>query len=474
MPDGVVKWFDPSSGEGIIRRGGRRYAVRASAIEPAARVSGARVHFDIVRDEGTKRAERVTLRTGMRVARSQSRFGDLSGSRAPDAAGGSPSAIDGPDLGREREAHPARAVEQWALLMAEGRLDEATLLYAPDAVLHERSGDVHGADHIRRRWESSPLLGTEAALALRGIGANRFEAIWEADGAEPIVSRFRVAHGLVAEQWHEVDATAPEAEPEEEPSVEVSTAGRVPARIRSYAIERIEKVLAEISQPVLHTSVRLEQIADPSRDRPASARVMVDIDGEPVRAQVRAATMTEAVDLVESRLRRRLEHLAEHRQALRRRGPTSPAGEWRHGDAPTERPRYHPRPFEDREIVRHKSFTTAEATVDEAIFDLEALDYDFFLFADLATGQDAVVHRRPGGTYGLQYRSGPGDETVEETAAAVDVSPEPAPWLALSEARDRLDVTGAPWIFFVDSERDRGHVLYRRYDGHYGLITPAD
>ncbi len=473
MPDGVVQWFDPSRGEGIIRRGGRRYAVRASAIEPVARVSGARVHFDIVRDDGANRAERVTLRNGTRVARSQRRFGDLSGSRAPDAAGGTSPAIDGPDLGRGREAHPARAVEQWAALMAEGRLDEAILLYAPDAVLHEGAGDVHGTDRIRRRWASSPLLGTEIPVALRGIGAHSFEAIWEAEDAAPIVSRFRVEHGLVAEQWHELAMDPPEPESGSEPGVEMSTAGRVPERIRSYAIERIEKVLTEISQPVLFATVRLEQIDDPSRDRPASVRVMIDIDGEPVRAQVRAATMTEAIDLVESRLRRRLEHLAEHRQALRRRGPSSPPGEWRHGDSPTERPRYHPRPFEDREIVRHKSFSADAATVDEAIFDLEALDYDFFLFTDLATGQDAVVHRRPGGTYGLQYRSAPGDEPIEETVAAVDVSPEAAPWLTLTEARDRLDVTGAPWIFFVD-DRDRGHVLYRRHDGHYGLITPAD
>ena len=236
MPDGVVQWFDPSSGEGIIRRGGRRYAVRASAIEPAARVGGARVHFDIVRDEGTKRAERVTLRTGMRVARSQSRFGDLSGARAPDAAGGPSSSADAPDLGRDRGAHPARAVEQWASLLAAGRLDEAMLLYAPDAALHERAGDVNGVDHIRRSWESNPLLGQERPVVVRGIGADGFEAIWDDPDHEPVVSRFRVVHGLIAEQWHEVEPTEqPESESEPGPTVELSIAGRVPGRIRSYA-----------------------------------------------------------------------------------------------------------------------------------------------------------------------------------------------------------------------------------------------
>jgi hypothetical protein len=31
-----------------------------------------------------------------------------------------------------------------------------------------------------------------------------------------------------------------------------------------------------------------------------------------------------------------------------------------------------------------------------------------------------------------------------------------------------------PFLFFVDAERGRGAVLYHRYDGHYGLIAPAD
>jgi hypothetical protein len=32
----------------------------------------------------------------------------------------------------------------------------------------------------------------------------------------------------------------------------------------------------------------------------------------------------------------------------------------------------------------------------------------------------------------------------------------------------------APDIFFVDSDHGRGHVLYRRFDGHYGMIVSSD
>src|SRR5690606_19588023 len=37
-----------------------------------------------------------------------------------------------------------------------------------------------------------------------------------------------------------------------------------------------------------------------------------------------------------------------------------------------------------------------------------------------------------------------------------------------------LDMTGEPYVFFEDPETGRGAVAYRRYDGHYGVIVPAD
>ncbi|MEU9044774.1 MULTISPECIES: sigma 54 modulation/S30EA ribosomal C-terminal domain-containing protein [unclassified Kitasatospora] len=36
-----------------------------------------------------------------------------------------------------------------------------------------------------------------------------------------------------------------------------------------------------------------------------------------------------------------------------------------------------------------------------------------------------------------------------------------------------IDLTGLPFVFFTDTATSRGNVLYHRYDGHYGLITPA-
>lgn len=50
----------------------------------------------------------------------------------------------------------------------------------------------------------------------------------------------------------------------------------------------------------------------------------------------------------------------------------------------------------------------------------------------------------------------------------------PAPRLELAEAQARLEALGQPFMFFVNSQTGRGNLLYHRYDGDFGLITPAD
>lgn len=452
MPNGVLQWFDDAAGEGRIIHAGRRYKVERREIEPEARAAGARVHFDI--DPHAKDvAVNVSLRHGTRVNRRQRRFGDQTGTRSPDAGG------------------PIPLVTEWTSLLARGELDDLMALYAPSASLHAEGETLVGSTAIRRYWERSPLLRGPAPSSIRGDDdAVRVE--WDAlePGGETVASRLVVRRGEIVEQRMGAEAVL---ERGAQAPIQVSTDGAITEDERTYALRKLEKVLDDLERPVLHAQLRLYRAADPARERPVLARATVDVDGEPVRAHVAGQTAQEAVDLLEARLRDRLDRVEEQLRTLRRRSPTSPPGEWRHGDLPAPRPPFFPRPVEEREIVRHKTFSPEEATVDEAIYDMEAMDLDFLLFVDLATGDDSLVHRLPGGAYGVVHLNGGGAEPSPPSAAAVEVDPRPAPDLSVQEARERLDAGGEPWVFFRDTGTGRCHVLYRRYDGHYGLITPA-
>jgi len=257
--------------------------------------------------------------------------------------------------------------------------------------------------------------------------------------------------------------------------VQVRTRGPVPSFAGSYAARKIGSLAHLISRPVLSARVRLTQCENPSLVRPAIAQATIDINGRIVRAHVASTSMREAVDALEDRLRDQLDRLAPDwcsgpaAVIPGQRNPGKGSGRRR---SPRRRPDVESRPVPEREIVRRKSIAMDTLTADEAAYDLELLDYDFYLFRLLSTGQDAVLYR----TSPLDYRldtvhpapTGTGGGAPHLTCSTVA-----APRLTTREAVDRLDHTGLPFVFFADDETGRGTVLYHRYDGHYGLIEPV-
>jgi ribosome-associated translation inhibitor RaiA len=245
--------------------------------------------------------------------------------------------------------------------------------------------------------------------------------------------------------------------------------GDVPDAMVAYARSKTVAI-ADLSRvPILGIEIRLDHHTDPARERPNHVELTIDLDGTPVRAQRSAATMSEAIDRAAERLRRRVEAASERPRArhLRHRDDAS----WHHGDPSSERPEVYPRPIEERELVRRKTIAMHPESIDEAIFDLESLDHDFFLFVHDETGADAVVSRDHG-AYALVQRV-PTPEAIERSRA--DVHPGPPPLRRTpADAIATLDRTNAPFVFFVDVGTGRGLVTYRRYDGHYGIIVPAE
>ena len=249
--------------------------------------------------------------------------------------------------------------------------------------------------------------------------------------------------------------------------VEVTLRGNVGEFAGDYARGKISSALEVARDPVLHARVVLDWKRDPALERPALAEVSVDVKGKTVRARTTAPTMNEAVDELDLRLRRQLVDLQDRERTRHRWTGVSGERGWRHGDLPRRPVGYFPRPVDSREVVRHKSFASEPMTVDEAAYEMDLLDHDFFLYRDARSGGPALVHRLGPGCYGVR-----GVAIDEETVESVTHEGTP-PTLGDDEARARLEAEDAPFVFYLEPETGEGRVLYHRYDGHYGLITLA-
>jgi ribosome-associated translation inhibitor RaiA len=248
--------------------------------------------------------------------------------------------------------------------------------------------------------------------------------------------------------------------------------GPVSSDAVAYAMKRLGRVIDRVAEPVQFVRTKLTVAPDPARRRPALAEVTVDINGDVVRAHVAAAEMHEAIDLLQRRLRDQLEHRAERRQALHRFGATAHhPGRWRHGRLAALRPEYLQRPADDRQLVRHKTVALDEISVEDAAFQLDQLDYDFLLFRLPGTGADAVLHRTGGRELRLSSLRPP---EVQATTSehSIEIDQGTPPTLTVADAVDMLDASRQQFVFFANTVTGRGNVVYRRYDGNYGLITP--
>jgi ribosome-associated translation inhibitor RaiA len=221
----------------------------------------------------------------------------------------------------------------------------------------------------------------------------------------------------------------------------IVAAGDISVRAREYVTDKLADLARFAPLPVLSAHARVTRVAHRDAAKRVIVEVHLDVNGRPVRVQVAAASSYEATDVARYRLRRKLSQLGWH--PARTNGRPRP-----------HRPGYTQRAAGQREGVRHKTFGPAPATMEEALSDLELMDYDFVLFTDAGSGMEELVCR--GGAGGYQ----------------ISVLAE-APRLTPAAAVGVLDFTDAPFIFFANTSTGRGNVLYRRHDGHYGLIAPA-
>ncbi len=212
--------------------------------------------------------------------------------------------------------------------------------------------------------------------------------------------------------------------------MEIAVVGRhteVSERFRRHVAEKMEKVphLAPRAQRI---DVEITHERNP-RQSDSSERVELTVRGKGpvVRAEASADDPYAALDLASATLMERLRR-ARDRRKDHRNGPAAPI------DVPASDPASAVEDDGDvREttvgpdgsvetawgdspiVIREKLHQAEPMTLDDALYEMEMVGHDFFLFIDADSGLPSVAYRRRGWSYGVIRL----DAQVEMRAAVV-------------------------------------------------------
>jgi ribosomal subunit interface protein len=205
--------------------------------------------------------------------------------------------------------------------------------------------------------------------------------------------------------------------------VEIVVTGRhteVPDRFRRHLEEKLAKV-TQLAPRVQRLDVVISH--EPNR-RQSKACDRVEITcvdrGPVVRAEACADDPYAALDAAFGKLAERLRRMRDRKRVHRGRhtpeglaevsarrqvlpdvsaspaeqagvpatsNGSSPDPEWEHGESPV--------------VIREKIHTAVPMSLDQALYEMELVGHDFFLFVDAEAGVPSVVYRRRGWSYGV-------------------------------------------------------------------------
>jgi putative sigma-54 modulation protein len=166
--------------------------------------------------------------------------------------------------------------------------------------------------------------------------------------------------------------------------------------IRDYVEKKLSR-LDRYQNGELMAKVVLSLAGSPHVEKRAKAEIQLDLPGGLLRVEEEDQDLYAAIDRMVDRLETQLKRYKERRFVGRRhsyQGPPSP--EVRDMEALRK-----PEEEEGPRIVRVKRFEMKPMDPEEAVFQMEALGHDFFVFRNAKTDEINVVYRRKDGNYGL-------------------------------------------------------------------------
>jgi ribosomal subunit interface protein len=162
---------------------------------------------------------------------------------------------------------------------------------------------------------------------------------------------------------------------------------------------------------IIRTDVELHHERNPRQTgRCQHVEITCRTRGPVVRSEACAEDFYKALDLAAERLERRLRQAADRRRVHHgRRTPPSIAAVAVDTSALDGRPSVGADTDDDDaetydgpgRVVREKEHPAKPMTVDQALFEMELVGHDFYLFSDVESGRPSVVYRRHAYDYGL-------------------------------------------------------------------------
>lgn len=196
--------------------------------------------------------------------------------------------------------------------------------------------------------------------------------------------------------------------------MEIVARGRnveVPDHYRQHVAEKLARV-ERYDDRILRVDVELLHERNP-RQADVCQRIEITcrVRGPVVRVEACASDFYKALDIAAERLERKFRQAADRRRIHHgRHTPTSVAAATGAlvdlDTTPTpvtesELPEDDGIPDGPGQIVREKEHPAKPMTIDQALFEMELVGHDFFLFSDSESGRPSVVYRRKGYDYGV-------------------------------------------------------------------------
>ncbi|WP_243063562.1 ribosome hibernation-promoting factor, HPF/YfiA family [Humibacter sp. RRB41] len=213
-------------------------------------------------------------------------------------------------------------------------------------------------------------------------------------------------------------------------------------RFREYATEKAAKV-GSLAERALSLEIKVSRHNEKSGGQNGDDRVELTLvgPGPVVRAEATASDKYAAFDLAIGRLLERVRrakdrrkiHRGQHRPPSVREASTVGLGrvdvtpapvtvleQVRTGAVPVVEPA--PKADEAEEycpvVIRKKVFASVPMTVDDALYYMELVGHDFYLFIDEESNRPSVVYRRKGWDYGVISLDEDAEELQEVATAS--------------------------------------------------------